>query len=229
MDHSTHSSLNVDAFSKNIKQLADLSSVSLKNMVENNLKTFNDVTGLIRNMGISIPNFTTKKDDCGCCPPKHQCPPRCILSISRTASAGEKIIVPFKVKNTSYMPKVYQVGVRPLKNENGELAPTQPTLNKNKLELDGSESELVLMAIDLEKFIPGHTFYTDIVLREKDINQNICFHLLVKPYSEIPEAKPVDERKYRMHFQDWKTHYYCESPRKREGISISAVDLKSDQ
>ena len=104
------------------------------------------------------------------------------------------------------------VGVRPLVDENGNTAPAQPQLNKNSVTLNPGQSTLVVMTIDLANFPEGHSYQTDIVLREKDINQNICFSLQVIPFFDVPEAQPRDERKYTSHFQGWQSHYYCDPP-----------------
>lgn len=195
-------------------------SITLKDIVDTGRKTIGSITSMLGNMKVSMPG--KRSDDCGCCPPKKECPPRCLTTITKSAFAGERIIVPFKVRNTCNTPRMYQVGVRELKDENGNLAPGQPSLNKTTLNLNGGESQLVYMTLDLVNFPPGHSFATDIVLREKDINQNICFTLNVGSYTNIPEARPIDEKKYYIHFQDWRSHFYCE-PKKRSGVTFSAV------
>src|SRR6185503_10218617 len=121
---------------------------------------------------IGLPTFNLpflKKDDCDCCPPKNECPPHCILQITRHASAGERIIVPFMVKNKCGATKHYRIGVRDLKNDDGSIAPSQPVLNKHEVTLDAGQSELVLMSIDLLQFSNGNTYNAEIVLRENDI------------------------------------------------------------
>ena len=68
------------------------------------------------------------------------------------------------------------------------------------------------MTIDLEQFNAGTTYTAEIVLREKEINQNICFTLMVSNPANVVTAIPKDENSYRMRWQSWKDHYYCEKP-----------------
>lgn len=201
----------VNAYIKGLQQLADLSNAALKSSIENSIKTTSASIDIINALTeASSGSQKKKKDDCGCCLPENECPPRCLITISRTAYAGERIIVPFKVKNSCNSSKTYRVGVRNLVDENGNTGPGQPQLNKSSITLEPGQSELVLMTIDLGNFTEGHSYETDIVLREKDINQNICFKLTIVPFFDIPEAKPKDEKVYTTHFQDWKSHFYCE-------------------
>jgi hypothetical protein len=197
-----------------LQKIASMSMDSVKSSVEaasKNLSEVNKVTS-----GIGLGNFTLpllgKKDNCDCCPPKEECPPHCMLQISRNASKGERIIVPFLVKNTCGATKTYRVGVRELKSIDGNLAPSQPRLNKNHVTLDANQSEMVLMEIDLLQF-ENNTYNAEIVVREKNINQNICFTLVVGE-TNAPVAKPIDEKKYSLHWQSWKSHFYCETPLK---------------
>jgi len=206
-------SFDVNTFTKGLQQLADLSITSLRSSLENSLRTMNSTSNIISSLTQTFPGLKTRKDDCGCCPPpKEECPPRCLINISRTAYAGERIVVPFSVRNVSNSSKTYLVGVRPLVDENGNAAPSQPQLNKTSVTLNPGQSELVIMTVDLANFSQGHSFQTDIVLREKDINQNICFSLQVIPFFDIPEAQPKDEKKYTSHFQGWQSHFYCDPP-----------------
>ncbi len=74
------------------------------------------------------------------------------------------------------------------------------------------QSILIEMKIDLTNgYEAGSSYSTEIVVREKDVNQNICFTLNIISNSFIPEATPLDEQKYFTHFQDWKSHYYCDT------------------
>jgi len=65
------------------------------------------------------------------------------------------------------------------------------------------------MIIDLGKFAEGKTYTTEIVLREKEFNQNICFTLSIEDHQNIV-VEPMDEKKYKMKWQSWKDHFYCE-------------------
>ncbi|MBK6731819.1 MAG: hypothetical protein IPG60_12945 [Bacteroidetes bacterium] len=43
-------------------------------------------------------------------------------------------------------------------------------------------------------YIPGYNYETEIVIREKDVNQNICFSLVVNAFENIPVACPRNEK-----------------------------------
>ncbi len=160
---------------------------------------------------------TRAGDDCGCCPPSCDCPPQCLLTLTHSAYPGERVVVPFAIKNTCGAAKTYQVGVRPLMDQFGETAPTAATLNKEQVTLNPGQSVTILMTIDLaNEERTGISYQTDIVIRESEVNQNICFTLYLKAYSDIPVAKPLDESHYLNHFQSWQSHFYCEKP-KRDG------------
>ena len=201
-----------------IQKLANISMGTLKTAVESASKNISEMSKVMSDMGLGT--FTlplAKKDKDDCCPPKNECPPHCILQISRNASAGERIIVPFMVKNKCNTQKVYRIGVRDLKNADGSMAPSQPTLNKNQVTLEAGQSEMVLMGIDLSQFSNGNTYNAEIVIREKDINQNICFKLVVDGNNNVPVAEPLDEKKYLLRWQSWRSHFYCE-PKKVNGL-----------
>lgn len=207
-------------------------SANLPQMIADNLKKLTDVSlsamqpvmeGMIGNISalsqsvlagdtplMKIPVLKFQGDDC--CAPKNTCPPHCILSISRNAQAGERVIVQFFVKNTCSHAKTFRIGVRELKDSDGNIAPAQPTLNKYSVTLEPAQSERVMMTIDLANFASGVTYATEIVLREKDINQNICFTLTTNGDKNLPVAAPLDEQKYHLRWQDWKSHFYCEPP-----------------
>ena len=198
-----------------LQKIASMSMDTVKSSVETASKNMSEVNKVMTSVGLG--KFTLpllgKKDSCDCCPPKEECPPHCLLQITRSASAGERIIVPFIVKNKCGGTKHYRIGVRELKNIDGTKAPSQPILNKNNVTLAAGESELVSMGIDLNNFSIG-TYNAEIVLREKDINQNICFKLVVSDNTNAPVAEPLDEKKYRLHWQSWRSHFYCETPLK---------------
>jgi hypothetical protein len=197
---------------ENFQQLTNMSLNAMKPLMDNmmtNITTVNK-SFLANSLPlIKIPQL--KSDNCDCCPPKQTCPPHCITAITRYAMEGERIVVPFIVKNTCSKNKTYRIGVRELTNEdNGQLAPSQPVLNKSSVTLGAGKSEKVLMTIELDQFAAGATYTAEIVLREKEINQNICFTLIIDNPTNIPVAKPKDEQEYRLRWQSWKDHYYCE-------------------
>ncbi len=203
--------------SKGFQLLADLSMATLKSTMDNSLKSTESFNKVIGDMGIqtlkmpTIFGGTANKD---CCAPQDECPPHCILQIERHAMKGERIVVPFYVKNTCNAQKKYRVGVRELKNADGSMAPSQPQLNKNEVTLNPGEEQIVLMAIDLGNFNSGDVYNTEIVVREKEINQNICFKLLVDGFNNVPVATPQDEKTYKLRWQSWKNHFYCEPPKR---------------
>lgn len=212
MDNNTKSNTDVkNTITESIQMIADMSVSTLKSSIENMSGNIGQLNKVISGMGLGT--FTLpigKKSKHDCCAPEEECPPHCILQITRHAYAGEKIMVPFMVKNNCNTVKTYKIGVRDLKNIDGNIAPAQPDLNKKQVTLDPGGSELVLMGIDLGQFTNGNTYTAEIVIREKDINQNICFKLIVDANKNIPVAEPLDEKKYLMHWQSWKSHFYCE-------------------
>lgn len=216
---SEKSSRNVGGLSKGILQLADMSFNSMKKVIEGNANTIENIGMALGK--IRIPGLSKSKEDCDCCAPKEKCPPGCLLNITRTGYEGERIVVYFKIKNKHYVNKSYRIGVRPLKDENGHTPLQQPVLNKTAVTLTPGESQSVALTIDLRDYLAGHVYKADIVIQEngKNINQNICFTLLVKSYDNIPEAQPRDVQKPMMHFQNWQTHFYCE-PRSRAQSSV---------
>ncbi len=209
-----------------IQNLANVSLTAMKPLIDGVLTNMTAINKSVQEGGlpaIQLPKFNN--EDCDCCPPKNECPPHCIASISRSAMPGERIMVPFIVKNTCSHTKTFRVGVRELKDQDGNLAPTQPKLNKQAVTLDAGRSERVLMAIDLDKFHTGSIYTTEIVLREKEINQNICFTLTVDDGDAVVVA-PKDEQKYKLRWQSWQSHYYCEPPKAR---IANSTDIHSTQ
>ena len=195
----------------NFQQLTNLSLSALKPVMEGVINSMSSITNSILKNGIptiQIPLIGGSNCDC---PPKENCPPHCIAAIKRTAMPGERIITSFTVKNNCNKTKTYRIGVRELKDENGALAPAQPVLNKNSVTLDPGVSEQVLVSVDLSNFNNGSTYTTEIVLREKEINQNICFTIKVDN-SGSTTVSPLDEQQYLLRWQSWKDHYYCERP-----------------
>ena len=208
-----------------IQNMANLSLSSVKPLLDGMINNFSAINKSVLKGGIpaiKIPQIKMQGSDC--CPPETTCPPHCLTSINRCAMQGERIIVPFLVKNTCSHAKTYRIGVRELKNEDGQLAPSQPKLNKQAVTLEPGRSERVLMMIDLEKFSNGSVYTTEIVLREHEINQNICFTLMVDGDCNTAVAEPQDEKKYQLRWQNWQSHYYCEPQKKAVHANVLTIE-----
>lgn len=218
MQNSSGKSNNLQAvISDTLMQIANTSLQSFKPVMEDMVNNMASITQSVKDInfaGLKFPNIF--KQTCDCCPPEQKCPPHCIASISRIAAQGETISVPVLVKNTCKQTKTYRVGVRELKDQDGKPAPSQPKLNKESLTIDPGRSERVIMLVDLDKFDNGSTYSTEIVLREKDINQNICFTLKVDNDYNLVTAQPQDEKQYQLRWQSWQNHYYCEPKKDRD-------------
>jgi hypothetical protein len=207
MQTTTGKKINLNDVTQGVKRISDATVRLLQDNLNANLQWFTEMQNVL-GTGIALP----KKDDCGACPPACDCPPQCILNISRDANLGEVILVPFKVKNSQQSAKVYRVGVRPFYDNDGNVLPNQPSLSKTVLNLQPGQSMQVEIKIDLTSgYVAGSSYATEIVLREKEVNQNICFTLNITTNAFIPEAQPLNEQCYFSHFQDWKSHYYCDT------------------
>ncbi|MBC7875338.1 MAG: hypothetical protein H7Y01_15160, partial [Ferruginibacter sp.] len=151
-----------DVLGNTLRDLANSSLAAYKPLMEgmlNNVTTMNKSVLSGDLSAIKLPKLF--KETCNCCPPDCcECPPHCIASISRCAAQGERIIVPFMVKNTCSHAKTYRIGVRDLVDADGKLAPSQPILNKQTITLQPGRSERVMMGIDLEKFENGSSWST---------------------------------------------------------------------
>lgn len=212
---------------ENFQQLTNLSVSAFKPVMEGMINNMATISNTILKSGLPLIKIPQLKSSSDCCPPQETCPPHCIASITRSAMQGERIVVPFTVKNDCGNIKTYRIGVRELKDENGELAPAQPVLNKNSVTLDPGRSEQVLMTVDLGNFKNGSTYTTEIVLREKEINQNICFTLNVENAGSTI-VTPQDEQQYLLRWQSWKDHYYCERPKtsRTTGANVFSISGK---
>jgi len=145
------------------------------------------------------------------CPPQDNCPPGCLLTITRHGNRGEVIIVPFRIRNKANSPKKYKLGVREITDDDGNVI-AQPTLDKLEITVQPGMSAAAEMRVVLNNnFIPGSLYETDIVISEKKHNQNICFRLYIDASADIPEAEPYDEKDIDTHFHRWYHHYYCEN------------------
>jgi hypothetical protein len=197
----------------NIRQLTDLSVSAMKPLiasVSDSMTAYTKVLPTLALPNLTLPNIKLQSSDC--CRPVNECPPHCLTSITRYAMQGERIIVPFSVKNTCAVAKTYRIGVRELIDCDGNLAPEQPGLNKQSITLQPGRSEKIQMTIDLGKFENGKTYTTEIVLREDKINQNICFTLCMDDCANLVTAEPQSEKKYNLRWQGWESHFYCEKP-----------------
>ncbi len=203
-----------DTAADNLQKVANMSVDFYRNLfntlLENNSSFSNTLTQVSRNALDPMKSMFNSGD---CCPPKQTCPPHCIATIERQAMAGETIIVPVRIRNSCNAAKTYRIGVRELLDMDNKAAPDQPVINKATVTLQPNGNERVLMKLDLANFQNG-TYTAEIVVREKEINQNICFTLIVRDHQPLV-AEPREENQYKLKWQSWKSHYYCEPPQKR--------------
>jgi hypothetical protein len=205
-----------NSLTSNLQQLTESTVVNMKPILDNLVNSYSTLNNVLNTSTLSnykIPNMNYG-DSCDCCPPTDCCPPHCLAKINRTAMSGERILVPITIKNDCSTAKTYRIGVRELIDENGNNAPNQPQLNKTSVTLQPNQSEVILMKIDLDKFNNGSTYNAEIVLREKEINQNICFTLNVNNASGNL-VSPKSEKSYHQKWQSWKSHFYCEPKKLR--------------
>jgi len=200
----------IECMMKTVAKINETAAELMRGAVENGLKTWSG-----RPCGCSSSASRRRhgvtSDSRIICPPQDECPPRCLTAITRRADKGETIVVPFKVRNNGNLPKTYHVGVRPFIDVDGKRI-AQATLDKVKIEAQPGAAVTVEMKVELgQGFVRGSRYETDIVIREKDHNQNICFTLHVNGEEEIPVAAPWDEKDIDTHFHHWYYHYYCEN------------------
>lgn len=207
----------------NFQKMATISMENFQPMLENMVETMSSFNKNFAESGIPALNISGSKGKSKCCPPEESCPPHCIATITRKAMAGERIIVPMLVTNNCGGQRTFRVGVRELLDLDGNPAPTAPTLNKNSITLEPGRSERILMTIDLIHFTTGSTYETEIVLREREINQNICFTLHVADL-QATEAIPFDENQFKRRWQSWQSHFYCEPKPNRNNSAIRPLN-----
>ena len=160
-----------------------------------------------------------------CCPPDIECPPHCLTIIHRYVMRGECIVVPVAVKIKCNHPKTYKVGVRPLLDPEGNPTPVQPSLDKTTISVQPGHSVIVRLMLDLkEGFKTGTCYQTEVVIREKQVNQNICVRICVDDYRDVPEVTLREEAEYFNHFQSWEGHFYCENKPRRANITNVVTD-----
>ncbi len=198
----------------NFQKMATVSMEAMQPILKNLTENMGTLNKSMADNGIPVLNIFGSGKKSKCCPPEETCSPHCIASINRQAMAGERIMEAIMVTNNCGTEKTYRVGVRELKNLDGTLAPSQPFLDKATITLAPGRSERILMTLDLANFNNGSTYEAEIVLREKEINQNVCFTLHVND-NDPTEVSPHNEKKYKLKWQDWQSHFYCEPPRKR--------------
>ena len=193
---------------KTINNRPEILSESLGTLLSKSFQTYTDLL----EAGLEKANMILSSDgECGTCPPENTCPPKWIGKIYRKAMAMESILVPITIANSCSEAKTYKIGLRELRDVDGNLAPSQPILNKNNFTLEPNSSTRILMGINLANF-SNKTYQQEIVVREQDFNQNILFTLeVVDDQGEV--FIPVDEKKFRLKWQSWKTHFYCEPKR----------------
>jgi len=177
-----------------------------------------DAQSLSPNQGRKVP----------CCPPEHECPPHCLTTISRTVHSGEVVMIPFYLKNPCNHPKTYRIGLRPLVDPEGETYEDVLQIDKNTVSLQPGQAVAVRIRADLTRGLQTGICYTaEIVVREKEVNQNICLQLCVDDYQDLPVVHLREESDYLRHFQSWENHFYCE-PGTRRGRLQSASN-ESDE
>lgn len=162
---------------------------------------------MLSNLSVLSPQL---KKNQHCCPPETACPPQCIATIQRSAARGERIRLAMQVTNTSSQTKSYQAGVRELKDQHGQDAPVHYALNKHSLTLEPGRAELLILELDLQKAENGATYSTEVVLREKEYNQNICITVKIDDDHMVTPVQPYEEQHYRQRWKPWQAHFYCE-------------------
>ena len=212
----------------NFQKMANVSIEAMQPLVENMVESLSNFNKNISKSGLPTLNILGTGNKSKCCPPEETCPPHCIASISRQAMAGERIIVPFVITNNCNAQKTYRIGLRELKDADGNLAPSQPNLNKDQVTLEPGRSERVLMTLDLGNYSNGTSYEAEIVIREREINQNVCFTLRVNDHT-LTSVSPLDEKKFKLKWQSWQSHFYCEPRPNRINANVKALKTSYNQ
>lgn len=205
---------------------------TMQNFSNASLKLFSDALEANNQMAQSWMNAmsqstptSSEKKSVACCPPDIECPPHCLMMISRQAQRGECIVIPFAVKIKCNHPKTVQIGLRPLLDPDGNPAPVQPTLDKTTITIQPGHSVVVRLRLDLkEEFITGTCYQTEVVIREKQVNQNICVRICVDDYRDVPQVTLREEAEYFNRFQSWESHFYCEKRPIRTNITTVVTE-----
>lgn len=174
---------------------------------------------------------TAKKDRAvPCCPPEQDCPPHCLTTISRTVHTGEVVMIPFYLKNPCNQPKTYRIGLRPLLDPEGETYENVLQLDKTSVTMQPGQAVVVRVRADLTRGLQTGKCYTaEIVVREKEVNQNICLRLCVDDYQDLPTVHLREESDYLQHFQSWEHHFYCEPKGRRSRVQPISDESSDNQ
>lgn len=166
---------------------------------------------LARSWWMGSEDPTAKQDrSVPCCPPEWDCPPHCLATISRTVHTGEVVMIPFYLKNPCSQPKTYRIGLRPLLDPEGKTYENVLQLDKTSVTMQPGQAAVVRVRADLTRGLQTGKCYTaEIVVREKEVNQNICLQLCVDDYQDLPVVHLREEADYLYHFQSWDRHFYC--------------------
>src|SRR5690606_8711622 len=108
---------------ESFQRMTDVSLAPVRPLMDTMFNSMSNLNKTLFETGIpaiQLPQFKFRSEDC--CAPKSSCPPHCLTSITRHATEGERIIVPFMVKNTCATAKTFKVGVRELKDADGKMA-----------------------------------------------------------------------------------------------------------
>jgi hypothetical protein len=200
----------VDSMLNTMKRLNEFSMGIMNKMITDGLKSWQKQPCSCEPS--SSENYHGISNDAGIiCPPQDKCLPRCILTIVRHGNRGDVIRVPFRISNKTHSVKTWHLGVREIVDQDGTPI-CHPSLDKLELTVQPEMSAVAEMKVVInDRFTPGSLYETDIVIREKRHNQNICFRLFVDAEKDIPEASPYDEKDIDTHFHRWYHHYYCEN------------------
>lgn len=212
----------------NFQKMTTVSMEAMQPLMENMVENMSNFNKTISDSGLPTLNIFGSGKKSKCCPPEETCPPHCIATINRQAMAGERIIVPIIVSNKCNTQKTYRVGVRELMDVEGNLAPSQPVLNKTSLTIEPGRSERVLMTLDLANYNNGSSYKAEVVIREREINQNVCFTLNVNDNNGT-EVSPLDEKKFKLKWQSWQSHFYCEPRPNRLNANIRTLETSYNQ
>lgn len=219
------------ALSASLRRLGEATSTLLQESMSSGVNMVSRA-GQVADAAASVPASASRTTgsvrEVPCCPPTETCPPYCLIEITRRAHPGEMILVPFRVRNASGQPKTYHFGVRPMVDEHQNPAPSQPTLDKLSATINPHQAVLVEMKLDLRAggYQAGQQYEATIVVREKEINQNICFRLLLDPFTGVPEATPLDEQELKTHFVSWHYHFYCDEQPARVTFTQPPLDVE---
>ena len=222
-----------DTLSSAMRKMTDITTELLEPVMRSMTDNIGDAAkslskGKLPAFDLSSITANNKSD---CCVPQQECPPKYLAQINRCAAAGERIVVSFDIENTCNKEKTYRVGIRPLTDLHGNVALTQPQLTKDVVKIGSGNKARVTFYLDLAQYNNGNTYTAEIVIREKEINQNVLFTLkLSEECNAVPVARPIEESKYYQQWHSWKSHFYCEKPRGRKIADPNkVVDIREEK